>query len=185
MSWIATFSGIEFDPINPRPQDISIVDISVGLANTSRFTGQTIYPYSVAQHSVLMLEYAVEQGLVREYSTGMMVLLHDASEAYIADVARPLKPLLTNYSEIERHLMNTIASRFGFLTTEHWPKWLHDIDVSICLDERQALMPNPTKTPWSIERTHKPLGIKIEYWPFDVARQRFIQAFQALNELQV
>lgn len=35
-------------------------------------------------------------------------LLHDASEAYISDIIRPVKAHLSNYLEIEEMIMNVI-----------------------------------------------------------------------------
>jgi 5'-deoxynucleotidase YfbR-like HD superfamily hydrolase len=47
----------------------------------------------------------------------IQALMHDASEAYLLDIPRPIKHRLPAYKEIERNLMLVIAQKFGF----SWP----------------------------------------------------------------
>jgi 5'-deoxynucleotidase YfbR-like HD superfamily hydrolase len=82
--WIQTFSGIKFHLFDPAHEDITIEDISNGLALTTRYGGQCREFYSVAQHSVY-----VSQQVPQEHA--MAALLHDAAEAYLGDLPRPLK----------------------------------------------------------------------------------------------
>ena len=83
-SGIITFTGKIIDPINPDPEDIDIRDIAHSLSQQCRFTGHTSEFYSVAEHSVLVSE-AVP---ARDAALGLM---HDATEAYLADLAKPIK----------------------------------------------------------------------------------------------
>ena len=53
-AWIETYSGKRFYILDPRPQDVDIVDIAHALSLLTRFTGHTREFYSVAQHSVLV-----------------------------------------------------------------------------------------------------------------------------------
>jgi len=77
-SFIQTYSGKRIDFENPDPDQIDIVDIAHGLSNLCRFSGQSKYFYSVAQHSFYVSLVCKENKL--------QALLHDATEAYMADV---------------------------------------------------------------------------------------------------
>lgn len=106
MTWLLTYSGREFDLIDPQPDMIDLIDIAHGLANECRFSGQCRFYYSVAQHSVL-----VSQNVPPEFA--FEALMHDASEAYLKDIPRPLKQLLPDYRAIEQRVEAVIRYRFG------------------------------------------------------------------------
>mgnify|MGYP001611500127 CR=1 FL=1 len=116
MSYILTFSGKKFTPLNPQIEDICIEDIAHHLSNICRFTGATRSFYSVAQHSIMVAEMI---GMMN-YSDKMKLqlqqfaLLHDASEAYLCDIARPLKysGLFDEYLIIEKKLQDMIYQKF-------------------------------------------------------------------------
>lgn len=93
--WITTFTGKQFDLENPKSNQICLQDIARALSNLCRFNGHVEF-YSVAQHCCLMTEYAckmwklgLESFLLKD------ILMHDAEEAYIGDISRPLKALLS------------------------------------------------------------------------------------------
>ncbi len=108
---IKTNSGITLNFIEPSPAMIEIADIAHGLSNVCRFAGQSSEFYSVAQHSVLVSRL-VSPALAK------WGLLHDAAEAYIGDMARPLKRLIPEYKKIEVGIMRAIAFRFDL----GWPE---------------------------------------------------------------
>lgn len=112
-STILTATGIEVDLAAPHDAEIRVEDVAHALARVSRFGGH--YPhedfFSVARHSL-----AVEAILAHEgapYQTRLAGLLHDASEAYLGDVVRPLKRLLPEYVVIERAWQSAIEKTFG------------------------------------------------------------------------
>ncbi len=113
IDWIHTYTGKKFYPIKPNPEDICIEDIAHALSLQCRFTGHTKYFYSVAQHSLLVSLILRDQD--RPNSVCLWGLLHDASEAYLIDVARPVKhlPEFATYREAETRLMLAISSKFG------------------------------------------------------------------------
>lgn len=111
MSYSMTASGLGFDSEDPQPDAITIEDIAHALSNICRYGGHTGSFYSVAQHSVLV-------SLHTDAKFARVALMHDASEAYIGDVIRPVKRRLgLAYSVIEDMVMHTIAKKFGF----EWP----------------------------------------------------------------
>ena len=83
-AWIITYSGKKFYHLAPSAEMVDIVDIAHALSLTCRWTGHTRYHYSVAQHS-WYFSYLVP----KEFA--LSALLHDASEAYLGDMNRPLK----------------------------------------------------------------------------------------------
>ena len=110
--WIQTYSGIKMYPLDPRPEEISLLDISHALSNICRFVGHCNEFYSVAQHSVYVSVYASPEN-------ALWGLLHDASEAYLNDIARPVKRnwFMCGYRECEDIIMLSIAKKFNL----SWP----------------------------------------------------------------
>ena len=101
-------SGARFYPLDPRPEEIQIEDVAHALGHLCRFAGHTSSFYTVAQHSVLVSR-------ICEPQDALWGLLHDASEAYLGDMVRPLKrqPEMASYQEAEERLMAAICERFG------------------------------------------------------------------------
>jgi 5'-deoxynucleotidase YfbR-like HD superfamily hydrolase len=106
-----------FDPLNPDPDLINLGDISHALSLLSRANGHFRNFYSVAQHSVNCMEEAKIRGYSRRVQ--LACLLHDASEAYLSDVTRPVKQEMPKYLEIEKPLQEAIWKKYlGDLLTE-------------------------------------------------------------------
>lgn len=108
---IYTYSGVSFSPLSPSMDDISSVDIAHALSYTCRANGHFRSFYSVAQHCLSCVEEARLRGLPRHIQ--LACLLHDASEAFISDITRPVKRQLTEYTVIEKRLQDVIYRRFG------------------------------------------------------------------------
>jgi hypothetical protein len=93
--WIQTYSGRQFWPLDPRVEDVHLEDIAHALSNVCRYTGHVREFYSVAEHSV-HVSWSCEP------EDALWGLLHDASEAYLADMARPVKQNMPVYVAAER-----------------------------------------------------------------------------------
>lgn len=102
---IRTFTGRYIDVFDPKPEMIDILDIAHALSNLCRFGGHVPKFYSVAEHAVLC-SHLIEPD--EAYDT----LMHDATEAFLVDVPRPIKNHLANYKELEHGLMEVIASKY-------------------------------------------------------------------------
>lgn len=143
--WNETFTGVHFYPLDPRPEEILPQDIAHALSQICRFTGHTKWFYSVGQHCVLCAEYARYIG--HDAAVQLRALLHDASEAYICDVSRPVKPYLKGYGRIEEKLQGVIYERFGLPAADRdadlYVKMIDD--HLLCMEARQ-LMP---KAEWA------------------------------------
>ena len=110
MSDIITYTGIQMNPLQPKPEQIEIRDIAHALSLICRGGGHVKHFYSVAQHCLA----CAEEARVRGYSVRVQLgnLLHDGSEAYIADVTRPVKQQMPQYYEIEGPLQAVIWEKF-------------------------------------------------------------------------
>lgn len=102
--FIRTISGTKFFPLDPDPKDIHLSDIAHSLSMVCRWAGHIPAFYSVGLHS-LYVSYA---------GPGLAGLLHDASEAYLGDMAKPIKRGMPEYQHYENQLMTVIAQKFGF-----------------------------------------------------------------------
>ena len=111
MNTMTTYSGRKFDPMQMTPGDVYIEDIAHALSLLCRGGGQLNYFYSVGQHSLNCAAEAKTRGWSERQQLAR--LLHDASEAYISDIIRPVKIYLSNYLEIESKIMGTILKHFG------------------------------------------------------------------------
>ncbi len=129
--WIQTYTGKAFYPQDPQPGDINIVDIAHSLSMTCRFGGHTTRFYSVAQHSALVAANVPA-------ADALWGLLHDASEAYLADVSKPVKPLLTGYSEIEGKVMAAVCQKFGL--PPEMPASVKAMDATLLFTEKRDVM---------------------------------------------
>jgi hypothetical protein len=163
--WMQTFTGRQFWPLDPRVDEIDIRDIAHSLSQQCRYAGHCDRFYSVAEHSVLMSRYATPVNR-------LAVLLHDAAEAYLVDVPRPVKKELVGYADIEHLLDLRIAQTFGF--NYPWPEEVKALDDAILHDEKAQLM-RPAPVDWCLRG--KPLGVDIECWgPFE-AEVNFLKVF--------
>lgn len=148
--WMQTFTGRRFYPLSPRPEELDPADIAHALSLLCRYGGHVDRFYSVAEHCLLM-----SQAVEPEHA--LAALLHDATEAYVVDVPRPLKRQLPGYREIEEQVWYAIAYRFG-LDLE-LPAPVKEADNRILLTERNALMSRAEI--WSLDGVVDPLPVPI------------------------
>lgn len=170
-SSILTHSGIYFDLLDPKPADVSILDIARALSHLCRYTGHTRTHYSVAEHCVRMSHLVTPQ-------RAFAALLHDAAEAYVGDVARPLKRLLPHYISIEHRVQAAVFRAFGL---DDWlPRQVQDADRYMLAWERRDLMPEQAME-WPACR-----GVTLEAapvivpWSADEAMERYLDRFHEL-----
>lgn len=125
--YITTYSKIHFTPLEPKEEQIQVEDIAHAQSLMTRANGHFPEFYSVAQHSIA----CGKEAAAREYSDRLVLacLLHDASEAYLSDITRPVKGELEGYRRIEEVLQNAIYRRFlGSLPTEEEAEAIRSVD---------------------------------------------------------
>ena len=124
-AWQRMLSGRRLDLLDPTPMDIEIEDIAHGLAFVARWNGQTRgdFPYSVAEHSLLVEEIFSRQHPDAPAKWRLAALLHDAPEYVIGDMISPVKAAVgPGYGELDRRLAAAIHLRFGL--PAEIPKWV-------------------------------------------------------------
>ena len=140
LSYITTYTGLHFDPVEPDENLIKVKDIAHALSMICRANGHTRIFYSVAQHSIACAKEARQQGLSKEIVLGC--LLHDASEAYLSDVTRPIKKELKLYLEVEDRLQNLIWRHFiGRDLSDGEKNKVFEIDDAMLSMEFHQIMP--------------------------------------------
>lgn len=157
---IRTASGIYMNVFEPTMEMICIEDIAHALAMQCRFGGHLPVFYSVAQHSLNC------SFLIDDKELKLAALLHDASEAYLMDIPRPIKKRLANYKEIEHGLMLLIAEKFGFEYPLH--KEVKKADEIMLQLEWDVLMLN--KNTW-----------EFNIYDENITRKNFIDMFNFYN----
>ena len=173
MAWIQTFSGIAFKPFEPKPGMISLVDIAHALSMICRFNGHSNKFYSVAEHCVRMSEE------VRP-AVAIHALLHDAAEAYVSDVARPIKPHLPMFKVIEDGIMNAIYEHFGLQIDPVIEAEIKCADLGMLATERLQLMKLEAPE-WDSLKGIPPYNITLECWQPLKAELAFLARFRRLN----
>lgn len=166
---IVTYSGAVINPLAPDADSINIEDIAHALANICRFTGHTRTFYSVAEHSVRCSEIVIPK-------LRLTALLHDASEAYLSDVSRPIKQdpeFGTFYRTFEQQLERVIADKYGLEFP--YPLDIKFADDVLLRSEQRDLMPNLLRVPGDAY-----LDYTIEPWLPAEAESRFLARYREL-----
>lgn len=104
--YIQTFTGGNFYPFDPRPEEINIEDIAHALSQQCRFAGHTSHFYSVAEHSLFAADLVPTP-------FKLAALLHDAAEAYLVDLPRPIKHSIPEYQKIEHGVAEVIRRKYN------------------------------------------------------------------------
>lgn len=172
MSWIQTFSGIRFELLDPKPEMVIIEDIAHALSHLCRFNGHTKQFYSVAQHSVLVSSIVGPEH-------ALCGLLHDATEAYVGDMVRPLKAVMPGYKAVEQRIWYAIAERFNLPSTMP-PAIKHADNVALVTERRDLLRPTDHQWGEGLEAVPKLMRV---IRPMDpgLAHHAFLERFEQLQ----
>jgi 5'-deoxynucleotidase YfbR-like HD superfamily hydrolase len=175
--WIQTYTGRAFYIKDPSPEDIDIEDIGHALSNLCRFTGHARRFYSVAEHSVLVALHVADRGL--PLPAQFAALMHDATEAYLGDVSRPLKHAIAGYKEMEAAVERAVAERFA-IDFGRWHEAIKEADNAVLLAERIELMERPSKA-WLWSDGLKQSGQAVRAMTPDQAKHLFMMHFRELE----
>lgn len=194
-AWQRMLSGRRLDLLDPSPLDIELSDIAHGLARVARWNGQTAgdFSYSVAQHSVLVLEIFRHAEPGAGAAEQLYALLHDAPEYVMGDIISPFKAAMGgNYKDVENRLLGAIHIRFSLpaLAPAALQKLIKRSDreaayfeavnlAGFSQDEARRFFGSPGLASFEIEI----LGQLLRPWPAREAHDRFVAAFDALTAL--
>lgn len=177
--WCQLAGGTPFWPLDPKPEEINIRAIAHSLSMQVRYNGAVHTFYSVAEHCVHIALWIKSQG----YSNhdALWGLLHDAPEGLgLADLVRPVKKNVVGYSVLEDAVMAAVCERFSL--SPDMPAIVKEADNRILRDEMAQAMDVP-QLAWALPERH-PLGITIEFWKPEIAKQMFLMVFAALGEAE-
>ena len=182
-NWMQTYTGNRFFPLNPSPEDFNLLDIAHSLSLQCRYNGHVIKFYSVAEHCV-HVSMAVEAEFGRELA--LWGLLHDASEAYVGDMVRPLKLKMVSFIEVEIRILWSMADAFGLdapttVNSETMcpiPQEILAVDTRILVDEKAAIMTSSMHR-WDITGM-MPVNAPIQCWSPEDAEREFVKRFEDL-----
>ncbi len=168
--WMQTYTGKQFWPLDPRPEEVFIADIAHALANVCRFGGHCMQFYSVAQHSIIVSEIVPSKH-------ALWGLLHDAAEAYLGDVIRPIKSEMVEYKKAEHVVLDAILQRVGLSYPE--PKEVKTADVVALATEQRDVMTIPPEE-WNFGNNVVALQSIIKPMSPDDAESKFMERFEFL-----
>lgn len=186
-------SGRRLDILDPSPVDVELSDIAHGLARVARWNGQTIgdYPFSVAQHSVLVLELFRASNADAGPVALLQALLHDAPEYVMGDIISPFKAAMGgNYKYVENRLLSAIFLRFSLPATmpAALGKLVKKADREAAFfeathlagfeqAEARRLFGEPGQSAFDVDAFDR----LIRPWPTQQANERFVEAFETIS----
>jgi len=172
--WVQTYTGRRFTPTKPIINSIVLEDIAHALSMQCRFNGHILKFYSVAQHSVLA-------SYICDEKDKLYALLHDASEAYLSDISRPIKTKLIEYNNLEKILQDAICKRFN-LPTE-MPESVKKADDILLMTEARDLL-STVRSGWGYDHI-TPLPFKITPMSQQESKELFIKRYCELTNTSI
>lgn len=174
--WIQTYTGRAFHYADFNDTDICIEDIAHALSMECRYGGHCAWHYSVAQHSVHV--YDALEDLELPAWIKRQGLMHDAPEAYLKDLPRPLKHAIDcgAYRSLDEEIWRWIAMKYRMSPDVH--PTVKEVDLRLALDEKAHLLTKGEKEWTGVSASFKPLGITIPEWSPSRAKSEFLNRFR-------
>lgn len=168
-SWIQTYTGRQFTPLDPQLDDIDILDIAHALSLLCRYNGHCRSFYSVADHSVRVSRIVPQED-------ALWGLLHDAAEAYVGDFPRPIKRQMPVFRDLEDRILQVVMQRFGL----GWPMpdTVKEADDILLVTEKRDLV-KAIDDPWG--PVLPPLPETIVPLSPEASEQAFLERFRELT----
>lgn len=192
-AWQRMLSGRRLDILDPSPLDVELSDIAHGLARVARWNGQTVgdYPFTVAQHSILVLELFRAANREADTRSLLYAVLHDAPEYVMGDIISPFKAAMGgNYKEVENRLLGAVHLRFSLpaVPSVALGKLIKRADREAAYleathlagfepDEARKFFGEPSFPVFEFE----PFEKLIRPWPTREAYDRFVEAVEKLS----
>lgn len=176
--FLRTYTGGKFHPFDPKPDEVSILDIAHALSQQCRFSGHTKKFYSVAQHSVLVARQIINW----DSRFALKGLLHDAPEAYLIDLPTPIKynvSFTNEWKTLDMKISEAIHYAFG-IAFFSGTRYIKQIDHRMLLTEQRDLMigAEPGEAKDADGLPVEPFDFKIEPWTSERAEEEFLMDFK-------
>jgi hypothetical protein len=186
--WIHTRSGTALDLRDPQEYQIRVADIAHALGRLCRYTGHASAHYSVAEHCVLGARQVLAE--TRDMALAWAFLVHDAHEAYVGDVAAPLKRALRGtssglsaYDELEFRIARAVRMKLRAPIT--MPEAVATADLRMLMTEAPQLLSWPPPRDWRVTAEPYP-DLRLECWPAERATTEWLAcAWTLAPELRV
>ncbi len=177
MSYITTYTGNHFDPTDPDMSRVDIRDIAHALSLTCRGNGHVQTFFSVGQHCI----WCAKEAQARGYDQRVILacLLHDASEAYMSDVPRPLKHMLPEYVAVEERLLKKIYEKYlGSDLTAEEAALVKSVDDDVLYYDLKELLHE------TMDRDVPQMKEAPDYTvrPFAQVEEEYLQLFESLTK---
>lgn len=177
--YITTYSGAHFVPVEPVAADVHITDIAHALSMLCRGNGHVKQFFSVGQHCIHCAQEAKERGYGKRIC--LACLLHDASEAYMSDITRPLKKCLREYRVFEERLLAVIYQKYlGSDLTEEEEKIVKKIDDDMLYFDLKVLLNEPSKE----EEPRMASRFSYDFVSFAETETRYLELFREFGGLE-
>ncbi len=171
--WIQTYTGRKFFPLKPVAADLDIIDIAHALSHICRYTGHAQRFYSVAEHSI-----HVSKRLPKRLQ--LAGLLHDASEAYLSDIASPVKrqKTMAGYVNAEAVLTETINKYFGLDLSKEDHESIKRVDSDMINSEVPQVF-NKLHPDWKLDSPT--CYVYLSFYSPEEAKALFLKRFEELT----
>lgn len=186
---IQTFTGKYVNIKNISKNDIDILDIAHALSHQCRFAGHCKFFYSVAQHCVYGAEYLFSKdahflSLKERAERALCFLIHDASEAYLVDVPRPIKHLLPEYIVYEKKVQSAVIRSFDLgLQYDRYLNDIHEIDNRMLATEKRDIISGDYV--WACLKKFSPIDtFTIRPAKPEEVKMRFLMIFESYMKIR-
>lgn len=167
---IKVSAGHYVDLASPDPETIEIRSIAAALSKTCRFGGHCPRFYTVAEHCVHAVGLAMQDRITKDALRA--ILLHDATEAYVGDVVKPLKAMLPEYQVIESNIEQAVSARFG-IDFGHYSHLIKRYDRLMLKAEKIQMWPEDREEWFGFAGLeHRP--VVFQYWSPPFAEEEFL-----------
>lgn len=173
MTWLQTFTGKKFDFLNTHESMVDLTDIAHALSTQCRFGGHSKKFYSIAEHSVLVSELLPE-------SLKVAGLMHDAAEAYVGDLVRPLKYLpeiKPVFKKIENNIQRVIHRKFNIIVNPADEKLIKEADNMVLRIESEKILNGTLIDNWNENFPRSEAYIDVQGLKPTKARELFLEYF--------
>lgn len=174
---IQTYTGKMYSVRKPDPAKVCIEDISIALGRTPRFGGHTRVPYTVVDHSYYVWKWVTTQ--TDSLDVQLAALLHDAQEAYLGDIPKPIKPLLVGFDVVEEVNQRAVAEAFGLDPDLFRHELVKKADAILLATEKRDVM-GPCEQEWHMDLP-EPWDRKVSQYQQDISEGRFEGVFHMLQ----